>query len=404
MPPDRASPRSIQDTPPAGGTPQILCAFRSSASRQELSSVLAASGYATATASSLLEVLAAVAEESPELVLLDGQLGDDEIELLHAVRRSAAPGAKIATVLFPATAPSDRLDETARVLGIRLFWGRKLSPRNLQMLVEDALAGQGAPSEGELLSLCERTRADNPFVALGVPRNSQPTEIRRAYERLCSSLQRGVSNVGSPELERVAQRAFADLKTAYSKLSDPESLAAYGHKPDRETGQQRTARKETAEPNRDSAEAFRTGRAALERRDWRAALKAFRRAVELDPQDGSHRAFLGWALYLVYGAEPKALRAAIGHAKRGLQLAPGHFRPALILGKLYQFTNRLDLAERALKRAVQLEPDCIEAVRELRTLRTRRPHAKELFARTFRSWLPPSLLGSQRRAGRRRRT
>ena len=402
MPPNQASPRSIKATPPAEGRPQILCAFRSSASRQELSSVLAASGYATATASSLLEVLAAVAEEGPELVLLDGQLGDDEIELLHAVRRSAAPGAKIATVLFPASAPSDQLDETARMLGVRLFWGRKLSPRNLQMLVEDALAGQGAASEGELLSLCERTRADNPFVALGVPPSSQPTEIRRTYERLCSSLQRGVCDDASPELQRIAQRAFADLKTAYSKLSDPESRAAYGHNPDRETGRKQT--EETAEPNRDSSEAFRTGQAALGRRDWGAALKAFRRAVELDPQDGSCRAFLGWALYLVYGAEPKALRAAIGHAKRGLKLAPGHFRPALVLGKLYQFTNRLDLAEKALRRAVQLKPDCIEAVRELRTLRTRRPHAKELLARKLRCWLPSSLRGSQRRAGRHRRT
>ncbi len=211
----------------------------------------------------------------------------------------------------------------------------------------------------------------------------------------------------SPELQRVAQRAFADLKTAYSKLSDPESRTAYGHNPDRETGRKQTARKqtqETAEPNRDSSEAFRTGQAALERRDWRAALKAFRRAVELDPQDGSYRAFLGWALYLVHGAEPKALRAAIGHAKRGLKLAPGHFRPALVLGKLYQFTNRLDLAERALRRAVQLKPDCIEAVRELRTLRTRRPHAKGLLARKLRCWLPSSLRSSQRRAGRRRRT
>ena len=44
----------------------------------------------------------------------------------------------------------------------------------------------------------------------------------------------------------------------------------------------------------------------------------------------------------------------------------------LILGRLYQFTDRLDLATKAFTRAVRLNPDAIEAVRELRIMRMRK--------------------------------
>ncbi len=365
--------------------------------RQELSSVLTACGYSTATASSILEVLDAVAEGPLDLLLLDGCLGDDEMELLRAVRRSVPPGTRIATVLFPRTAPSDELRTRAQVLGVRLFWAGKLGARNLRSLVEEALASTGAPSEGELLSFCERARSGNPFVVLAVAPSSSGAEIRRAYEVLCGCLHPGALHQASPELRRVAQRALADLKRAYSKVSDPESLSAYRRDPDRDTKGDKEG--QTAGEDLDAAGAYRKGQADLERRDWPAALESFRRAVELAPRDGGYRAFLGWAIYLAHGAEPKALRAAIEHARRGLKLAPDDFRPTLILGKLYQLTNRLDLAEKALRRAVQTNPDSIEAVRELRIVLTRvqSASAKDILMRRFRRWLPSSLLRSQRR-------
>ncbi len=396
MPPDRASPRSTQAPPPAGRR-RILCAFSSAPARQELSSVLTACGYSTATASSILEVLDTVAEGPPDLLLLDGCLGDDELELLRAVRRSVPPGTSIATVLFPRTAPSAELRMRAQVLGVRLFCGGKLGAQNLRSLVQEALATRGAPSEGELLSFCERARSGNPFVALAVASTSSGAEIRRAYEVLCSCLHPGALDEASPELQRVAERALADLKTAYSKVSDPESLSAYRRDPDRDTKGEEEGR--TAGQDLHAAGAYRKGQADLERQDWPAALKSFRRAVELAPRDGGYRAFLGWAIYLAHGAEPKALRAAIEHAKRGLKLAPDDFRPTLILGKLYQLTNRLDLAEKALSRAVQTNPDCIEAVRELRIVRTRVQSAspKDILLRRLRRWLPSSLLRSRRR-------
>ena len=82
-------------------------------------------------------------------------------------------------------------------------------------------------------------------------------------------------------------------------------------------------------------------------------------------------------------ADRPNLAEAIGHAKEGAKLAPDHFAPVLILGRLYQFTDRLDLATKAFNRAVALNPDSVEAVRELRIMRMRqdRKSARGLISR-----------------------
>ena len=66
--------------------------------------------------------------------------------------------------------------------------------------------------------------------------------------------------------------------------------------------------------------------------------------------------------------------------------ASGNRAPVLILGRLYQFTSRLDLASKAFDRAVSLNPDSVEAVRELRIMRMRqdRKSARGLISRLLR--------------------
>jgi tetratricopeptide (TPR) repeat protein len=339
--------------------------------------VLEAGGCATATAGSTEALVDAIARERPDLVLLDGKLGGDEcrgIELVQKVRGSGSAGASLAVVLFPSTEPPAELERQARALGAQLCWDRKIGGRALRKLVDQALgAAEDRPSEGELLSLCERLRRGNPFAALGLPVTAAPEEIRRRYEQLCGWLQPEALVDPGPELRRLVESAGGDLENAYAKLADPESLEAYRLKPERDRvrDQVQAARHEQAETSLKAQEAYRAGQEQLEHQDWPAALASFRRAVEICPRVGEYRAWVGWATYLVYGAQSAVLEEAIKHAKAGMKLAPNHHHPPLILGRLYQFTNRLDLAIRALKRAVQLNPDSIEAVRELRILKMR---------------------------------
>ena len=351
----------------------MLCAFQSPGLRKKLTRVLEEGGYAALTAGSTEALLDAVARESPDLVLLDGKLGGGEkrgVELLRAVLDSGPKGPSLAVVLFPNTEPPAELEREASKLGAQLCWDRKIGLRALRKLVDQAFeAAEDRPSEGELLSLCERLRRENPFAALGLATTASPDDIRLRYDQLRGWLQPEALADPAPELRRVVEDAGRDLENAYAKLANPDSLEVYRLSPERDAVQ--AAARDRSDPELQAQEAYRAGQEQLEHQDWPEALACFRRAVELCPRVGEYRAWVGWATYLVYGAESAVLQEAIKHAKAGMKLAPNHHHPPLILGRLYQFTNRLDLAIKALKRAVQLKPDSIEAVRELRILRMR---------------------------------
>ena len=54
------------------------------------------------------------------------------------------------------------------------------------------------------------------------------------------------------------------------------------------------------------------------------------------------------------------------------------------LGRLYQAEGRTEVAEKMLTRAIQLQPDSVEALRELRLLHMRRSKSKGIVKRILR--------------------
>jgi tetratricopeptide (TPR) repeat protein len=63
---------------------------------------------------------------------------------------------------------------------------------------------------------------------------------------------------------------------------------------------------------------------------------------------------------------------AIEHVRRGLKLARDHDKPYLFLGRLYKATGNNRAAEKMFMRAVEIRPESVEAVRELRLINMRR--------------------------------
>ena len=186
------------------------------------------------------------------------------------------------------------------------------------------------------------------------------------YERLKSWLDPEALGGNKAELRGVVLAARDHLERAYAKLSElPEILLEDVAESDPEP----TDSSERLQEERAAMQAYRTGQKQIGENDWPGALSSFERAAELCPSVGEYRACIGWGLYLVYGTEETKLREAIAHAKAGMKLAPEHYHPALVLGRLYSCTSRLDLATKALERAVHLNPQSVEALRELRIMR-----------------------------------
>jgi tetratricopeptide (TPR) repeat protein len=129
---------------------------------------------------------------------------------------------------------------------------------------------------------------------------------------------------------------------------------------------------------------FQKGEAALQRRDYAAAVRHFEHAMQTYPEEGEYQAHFGWAFYQAAPDEPGRLREAIEHVLSGRKLAPDREKPYLFLGWLYKAEGRLQIAERMFHRALQLDPDCVEAIRELRLIDMRRQRSRGLVRRILR--------------------
>ena len=129
---------------------------------------------------------------------------------------------------------------------------------------------------------------------------------------------------------------------------------------------------------------FQQGEAALRQRVYEEALRWFGRALELYPEEGEYHAHYGWALHLCHPDSAEMAEEAMEHVKRGIKLASDREKPYLLMGRLCKAIGRPGAAEKMFTRAVQIQPDCVEALRELRLINMRRRKEKGFIGRLLR--------------------
>ena len=59
-------------------------------------------------------------------------------------------------------------------------------------------------------------------------------------------------------------------------------------------------------------------------------------------------------------------------------------KPYLLMGRLCKATGRTGAAEKMFTRAIQIQPNCVEALRELRLINMRRCRQRGLIGRLLR--------------------
>ncbi len=248
-----------------------------------------------------------------------------------------------------------------------------------------ALPQRSAEAErirAELVELAAETVDRDPFEIFGLPETASDEEIRAGYEQLCERTHPDRVGDAGDAVRELAERVFERVEAAFGVLSDPrrrqEHLLA-----------RRRAGREAAEldEGRRAIEAellFQKGQAALRQRAYDEAMQCFQEAVELHPDDGEYHAHLGWALHVSRPDDRKRAEQALIHLKRGIKLARDREKPYLFMGRVCQAIGRSDVAVKMFTRAVQIQPDCVEALRELRLINMRREKEKGFIARLLR--------------------
>jgi CheY-like chemotaxis protein/DnaJ-domain-containing protein 1 len=246
----------------------------------------------------------------------------------------------------------------------------------------EAKSAENEALRTELADMAERFAYAEPFTVLGVPETSDEATIRAAYEVLAGRVHPDRVSSDSRAVRRLASRVFSQVESAWEMLSDPRRRQEYllGRK----RAERNAATEEEARRAVDAQRFFQEGERALKQRAYEIALGCFGKSLQYSPEEGEYHAYYGWTLHLCNPDDATMAEEALEHLKRGLKLASDREKPYLLMGRLCKAMGRPGAAEKMFTRAVQIQPNCVEALRELRLINMRREKKKGLIGRLLR--------------------
>jgi len=226
----------------------------------------------------------------------------------------------------------------------------------------------------KILDDYQRVMQSDYFAALGLSRQCASSEVRRAYYRLAKEYHpdRFLGSGLSQEMSNKISEMFQFVTQAYTVLSNPKSFSDYLDElvngPKKSLNINQVIEAETA---------FQEGRTFLKNRRYSAATKPLQRAIELSPEEPEYLTHYAWALFKSAPEQPEKQNRAMEVLLASRELNPGLDLTHLYLGHIYQLQGKERLSEKSFELAVQANPQCTEALRELRLINLRREQAAQ---------------------------
>jgi tetratricopeptide (TPR) repeat protein len=213
------------------------------------------------------------------------------------------------------------------------------------------------------------------FDILGVSKNAEAAEIKKAYFSMAKQYHPDRLAVSaSAEIRVLADDIFGMVSTAHDVLTDEARRQSYVE--ELSSGAKRGVSSEVSKIL--SAEGlFQKGEAALRKRDHGQARQLFEHAVKLCPEEGEFHAYLGWTIFQSDPKNEDAVRQARDELNQAISLNPKVDKSYLFLGYIYKAMNYREMAEHEFEKAIQCNPDCTEALRELRLFNMKKKESKK---------------------------
>ncbi len=265
--------------------------------------------------------------------------------------------------------------EVQQVLAALLIAGMVIPRTSASLIDDDARARRKAdrPIDSELRKqILEDYRRIMPadfFIALDIDKKADSSTVRRAYYKLAKQyhpdrfLGRGLSN----DMENKVNEIFGHITQAYTVLSDPTMRPVY--RDELENGP-----KSKIDVNQviEAETTFQQGRALLKVRQYREAAAKLKNSIELSPEEPEYLTSYAWAVFKSSPENPGLQNQALEVLLASRELNPGLEETHLYLGHVYQALDRERQSEKSFEMAVQANPSCTEALRELRLINLRR--------------------------------
>ncbi|MFB6374022.1 MAG: DnaJ domain-containing protein [Bradymonadaceae bacterium] len=181
------------------------------------------------------------------------------------------------------------------------------------------------------------------------------------------------------KLEKIRQRTVSKEKAAQSDDLDPEErkkkLSSLRKSSSSQTAE-KVANLEAADTDDEAQEYFNQGYKAYKNEDHENALTYFEQALEYDGDNGLYKTFYGYLLFL---NDPDDKNKAQRLLSEALETDNKQAKPDahLFLGRILKVKDKHDQAKQHFQKAVDLNPESVEAKRELRVYELRENSGKD---------------------------
>ena len=214
----------------------------------------------------------------------------------------------------------------------------------------------------ELHARLERIRKENHFQVLGLPETADGNTVKAAYFKLAKQFHPDtVPPDAPPELARAKAEIFAAVGEANRMLADAGSRARY-----KETLAEGGPGEVDVQAVLQAEETFNKGTSLVRARRFPEAVNTFDDAIAANPKEGEFYAWRGYARFFTLPDKKAAMVEALRDLNQSLKLnercAPAHY----FIGQLYKLTGDPATALKHFKRCVTLDPQHVDAQREIR--------------------------------------
>jgi len=204
------------------------------------------------------------------------------------------------------------------------------------------------------------------YRVLGVDRDASSMEIRDAYYRLVKFYHPDVNPKADHDTRVQAEEIFTRISAAYETLTDPGKRELY------DSQDELTELKSSAKYIYEAEVNFKKGITFLIQRDYEEAEKKLKEALDLNPDEPAYIGAHAWTQFLCGKNQPqvmeKAKKSILGAISKNDNIPENYY----YLASIFKHENNLKKAEEYFKKAVELDPDYIEAKREIRLINTRK--------------------------------
>ncbi|MEW6144802.1 MAG: DnaJ domain-containing protein [Thermodesulfobacteriota bacterium] len=208
------------------------------------------------------------------------------------------------------------------------------------------------------------------YEILGVSQEASPEEVRDAYYKLVKCYHPDVNPNADQEIRAKAEEIFTQISTAYETLSERDKREQY------DSHEELSVLKSQAKYIYEAEMTFKKGITLLIQRDYAEAEKKIREAVNMNPDEAAYLGALAWAGFLAAGDKSAVVEEVKSSLEKALKMNDKIPENNYYLASVYKYANDLRNAEKYFEKAIELDPDYIEAKREVRLIKTRKTSIK----------------------------